>query len=129
MFGFIWSEWRDSNSRPLPPEGEEAVDLSSNSLVSLSLRSVEIATDRLKRCGIVAVSLRAQGRRTHLSVGTIGSSFRMISGSPQRTAENCLIGGQTTSTLGRPALSSTRVSGMEGRTVTQELIKNVRGSP
>ncbi len=53
----VWSEWRDSNSRPLPPEGEEAVTLRSECLVLLGLRSLGIAADHLKRCGIVAKSV------------------------------------------------------------------------
>jgi len=40
--------------RPLSPEGEKAVSLSIGTLVLLGLQSVEIASDHLKRCGIVA---------------------------------------------------------------------------
>lgn len=48
----------------LPPEGEKAVGLRSETFVSLGLGSVKIATDYLIRCGIVAkiLSLPAEAR-------------------------------------------------------------------
>jgi len=74
----FWSEWRGSNSRPLPPEGDKVVGMRSESLVLLGSGSFEIATDLLKRCGIVAEfydSMQVQPPPSAQAVGYIAFLF------------------------------------------------------
>ena len=49
-----WVTMERYHEGALPPEAVMAVELSSKTLALLDLRSLEIATDHLKGCGIVA---------------------------------------------------------------------------